>query len=49
MQWSWEKDVKGGNKLNPTQKSIVKQAAIKNEYISNVKVTKVKGCEILVC
>ena len=42
-QWKWDIDIKGGDKLDSTQRGVVKQAAIKNGYIPDVKVTKVKG------
>lgn len=42
-KWSWEESMKGGEKLSSTQRSLIKQQAVNNGYLPDVKVVKVEG------
>ena len=43
VDWSWNKSIIGGQNLSLKQKRLIKQWAVDNGYIADIKVTKVEG------
>ena len=43
VKWSWNEDIKGGRYLDKTQKGLIRQQAVANGSIPDVKVAKVEG------
>ncbi len=43
QKWQWDEDILGGDALTKTQKRKIKENAVKNGYILEVKIVKVDG------
>ncbi len=43
QKWQWDEDILGGDALTKTQKRKIKENAVKNGYIPEVKIVKVDG------
>lgn len=43
LDWSWNKSIPNGQNLSVKQKRLIKQRAVENKYIPDIKITKVEG------